>query len=122
MRILAWLFNILLFIVVLAFALSNTATSELHFFLIGDQAVWRAPLVIFLLIFFVGGVVVGMLFTMPSYFRQRREIARLRKAQKLHSEDGGQARPTEAVVVPAGDSPGLVAPSASTAAPARLGG
>ena len=77
MRILTWLFNLMLFLLALGFALSNTATVELRF-LPGDL-VWRAPLVVFLLIFLAAGVVLGLLGAVPSLFRQRREIANLTK-------------------------------------------
>lgn len=75
MRIISWIFNFVLFLIALGFALSNTATTELRF-LVGDLT-WRAPLVIFLLIFFAAGVLVGLIAAVPALFRQRREIARL---------------------------------------------
>jgi uncharacterized integral membrane protein len=66
MRVVAWIFNLLLFLVALGFALSNTTVTELRFFLFGDDVAWRAPLVIFLLLFFVAGAVVGLLAAFPS--------------------------------------------------------
>ena len=77
MRVVTWLFNLTLFLLALGFALSNTASVELRF-LLGDL-VWRAPLVVFLLIFLAAGVVLGLLAAVPSLFRHRREIARLTK-------------------------------------------
>lgn len=77
MRIVTWLFNLMLFLLALGFALSNTATVELRF--LPGELVWRAPLVVFLLIFLAAGVVLGLLGAVPSLFRQRREIARLTK-------------------------------------------
>lgn len=77
MRFLTWLFNLALFVAALGFALSNTNTVELRF-LVGEL-VWRAPLVVFLLIFLIAGVVLGLLAAVPSLFRQRREITRLTK-------------------------------------------
>ncbi len=78
MRFLTWLFNLLLFVAALGFALSNTDNVELRF-LVG-QLSWHAPLVVFLLVFLIAGVVLGLLAAVPSLFRQRREIARLTKA------------------------------------------
>jgi putative membrane protein len=75
MRIFWWIFNFVLFLIALGFALANTEPAVLRFFA-GDLS-WRAPLVIFLLIFFAAGVLVGLLAAVPSWFRQRREIARL---------------------------------------------
>ena len=77
MRFVSWLFNFVLFLVALGFALSNTAPTELHF-IVGDLT-WRAPLVIFLLVFFAAGVLVGLLAAVPALFRHRREIARLNR-------------------------------------------
>jgi lipopolysaccharide assembly protein A len=81
MTILTWIFRLFLFLIVLGFALTNTGVVELHF--LGLDQFWRAPLVIFLLLFFVGGVVVGLLSCLPAMFRQRREIGRLKKELKL---------------------------------------
>lgn len=111
MRIIAWLFNLLLFLVALGFALSNTSSTELRFAMAGDGVAWRAPLVIFLLVFFVAGAAVGLLSAIPSYFRQRREIARLRR--ELRASAGRIADPG-----PDEDTP---APEA-VAIPPRLGG
>ncbi len=77
MRFFTWLFNLALFVAALGFALSNTGTVEVRF-LVGEL-VWRAPLVVFLLIFLIAGVVLGLLAAVPALFRQRREIARLTK-------------------------------------------
>jgi len=77
MKLVAWILRVLLFLVALGFALSNTGVSELRFF--GVEIVWRAPLVVFLLGFFVAGVALGIVGVVPTLFRQRREIGRLRR-------------------------------------------
>lgn len=77
MRVLSWLLRAVLFVVALGFALSNTRITELRFF--GFDFVWSAPLVVFLLIFFVSGLVVGLAAVVPTWYRQRREISRLRR-------------------------------------------
>lgn len=94
MRILSWIFYIALFVLALGFALSNTEPVEVRFF--ADQATWRAPLVVVLLSSMAGGVVLGLIACIPTFFRQRREIAGLRKELKA------QARP---VVASAGAVP-----------------
>ena len=94
MRFLTWLFNLALFVAALGFALSNTASVELRF-LVG-QLSWHAPLVVFLLIFLIAGVVLGLLAAVPSLFRQRREIARLTRALH-HAERAVDEPPTPAV-------------------------
>ncbi len=111
MRVVAWIFNLLLFLIALGFALSNTTVTELRFFLFGDDVAWRAPLVIFLLLFFVAGAVVGLLAAFPSYFRNRRELSRLRRELRLR-----EARDNEPVAPPD------VLPPDAAAIPPRLGG
>jgi putative membrane protein len=98
MRIVSWLFNFLLFLVALGFALSNTAPADLHF-PVGDLS-WRAPLVIFLLVFFAAGVVIGLLAAVPALFRQRREIARLNRELRHASAPQRDELPPEAAVGP----------------------
>ncbi|MCZ7559292.1 MAG: LapA family protein [Burkholderiaceae bacterium] len=110
MRVVTWLFNLMLFLLALGFALSNTATVELRF--LPGELVWRAPLVVFLLIFLAAGVVLGLLGAVPSLFRQRREIARLTKELRHAGRPATQAQvpatpaPTVAETV-AGSSVGL---------------
>ncbi|MBU6270701.1 MAG: DUF1049 domain-containing protein [Betaproteobacteria bacterium] len=77
MTLIAWTARVLLFLVALGFALSNTGVVELRFF--GIDAEWRAPLVIFLLGFFAAGTALGIVGVVPTLFRQRREIGRLRR-------------------------------------------
>jgi putative membrane protein len=84
MRFVSWLIWLALFLVALAFALKNTGITELHFFVLVDDFVWRAPLVVFLLLFFVAGTVLGLLGVVPTLFRQRREIGRLRREARLN--------------------------------------
>jgi uncharacterized integral membrane protein len=80
MRVVTWLFNLTLFLLALGFALSNTEAVDLRF--MPGGLVWRAPLVVFLLVFLTAGVVLGLLGAAPSLFRHRREIARLTKELK----------------------------------------
>lgn len=77
MRAVSWIVRAILFLAALGFALSNTAVTELRFF--GVDIVWRAPLVIFLLAFFAAGAALGLLAVVPTLYRQRREIGRLRR-------------------------------------------
>jgi putative membrane protein len=81
MRIISWLFRGLLFLVALGFALSNTGVTELRFF--GLEIVWRAPLVVFLLAFLAAGAVLGLLAVVPTWFRMRRELSRLRRELRV---------------------------------------
>ncbi len=100
MRFLTWLFNLALFVAALGFALSNTDSVELRF-LVG-QLSWHAPLVVFLLVFLIAGVVLGLLAAVPSLFRQRREIARLTRELRhaSHPPVPAAAPPAPAEPVP----------------------
>lgn len=95
MKVLGWIVRAALFLVALGFALSNTRVTELRFF--GFDAVWSAPLVVFLLVFFIAGLVVGLVAVAPTLYRQRREIARL---DRQASDVGGTA-----VDAPTADAP-----------------
>ncbi|MCL4746297.1 MAG: DUF1049 domain-containing protein [Burkholderiaceae bacterium] len=107
MRVVAWLFRAVLFLVALGFALSNTGITELRFF--GLEIVWRAPLVVFLLAFLVAGAALGLLGVVPSLFRQRREIGRLRReiriAAKTAANNAPPPPPPDVPRQPAGSEP-----------------
>jgi lipopolysaccharide assembly protein A len=88
MRVLAWAIRIALFVVLLAFAAKNTEPVTLRFYF--DMA-WQAPLVALLLAFFAGGAALGLLAMFGTWYAQRREIARLRRAAPAPG-DAGPAR------------------------------
>lgn len=77
MTALTWAIRLIIFSFLVVFAVQNTDPVNLHFLL--DQ-VWQAPLVIVLLAFFSGGAVLGVLSVVGVIYRQRREIARLKRA------------------------------------------
>ncbi len=78
MQLIAWLIKIVIFIVLLGFALGNTEVVHLGVF--GKQEVgFDAPLVVFLLGFFALGMIVGLLTLAPRVMRQRRQVKRLRR-------------------------------------------
>jgi len=76
MRALAWTLRIILFLALFLFALKNTDSVSLRLYF--DQ-VWQAPLILVLLVFFAAGAAMGVLATLATVFRQRREIGRLRR-------------------------------------------
>ena len=86
MGLISWLLRLALFLVMMGFALSSTDTATLRFFGI-PQFEWRAPLVLFLLVFFAVGTLLGALATVPIVFRQRRELTRLRRLQEPPSPE-----------------------------------
>ena len=76
MRYISWLFQMFVFIVLLGFALKNSQPVTLHYFF-GYQ--WQSTLVIALLLFFAVGAGLGILATLTIWFRQRRELAALKR-------------------------------------------
>lgn len=72
-----WAVRLIIFSVLVVFALQNTDPVNLH--LLPGQP-WQAPLVIVLLAFFSGGAVLGVLSLLGVIYRQRREISRLKRA------------------------------------------
>lgn len=76
MRYLGWLVKILIFVVVLGFALQNSQPVTLHYFL---GYIWEAPLVVLLLLAFVLGALLGLLALLPALYQLRRERTRLRR-------------------------------------------
>ena len=76
MRYLSWIFRILLFVLLVAFALKNSAPVTVRFYL---GANWEASLALVVLVFFTVGVVAGVIACFAYIYRQRREILQLRK-------------------------------------------
>lgn len=78
MRLVGWLVKLLIFVALLGFALGNTERVKLGFF--GNQDLsFTAPLVVFLLLFFMLGLLLGFLTFMPRLYRQRRQLARVKR-------------------------------------------
>ncbi|MGP1678899.1 MAG: LapA family protein [Burkholderiales bacterium] len=90
MRVLAWTLRIILFLALFLLALKNTDTVNLHLYF--DQ-VWPAPLILVLLVFFAAGAAMGVLATLATVFRQRREIARLQRELRSRRRDDSGGPP-----------------------------
>ena len=86
MRYLVWLLRIVIFLILLGFAVKNDQPIVLRYFL-GYE--WQASLVVILLLFFAVGVGVGMLALLGNIFRQRKEIAALKKELRLKNKLAG---------------------------------
>ena len=78
MRLIGWLLKLVIFVVLLGFALGNTEPVRMGFFGNQEMAV-DAPLVVFLLMFFLLGLLLGFATFMPRLFKQRRLVARLKR-------------------------------------------
>jgi uncharacterized integral membrane protein len=76
MRSVGWVVKLLLFVVLLGFALHNSQTVTLKYFL---GYYWQAPLIVLLLAAFVLGALAGVLAVLPVLFRLRRERGKLRR-------------------------------------------
>lgn len=101
MRIIVGALWLVLFVVSFAFAVNNTAPTELHFF---AGMATRAPLIALLLAFFIAGFTFGTIALLPGWVRQRVEIRRLRRVASHPA-----ARPADAVT----GVPGAVRPVAT---------
>ncbi|HSS46502.1 MAG TPA: LapA family protein [Burkholderiales bacterium] len=80
MRYLSWLLKFILFLLLVGFALKNTETAVLRYYL-GFE--WQAPLVVILLVFFCAGAAIGVVAALSYIFRQRREILSLKRELRL---------------------------------------
>lgn len=90
MRILSWILRIILFVALFLFALKNTDSVSLSLYF--DQS-WQAPLILVLLVFFAAGAAMGVLATMGTVFRQRRENARLQRELQSRQREGSAGPP-----------------------------
>lgn len=74
----------LLFLLMLGFAIKNSETVTINYYL-GFS--WQAPLVLALLIAFIGGVVAGVFASLGFIFRQKRNILSLKKELRSKGQD-----------------------------------
>lgn len=72
-RYLGLVFKLLVFLLVLGFALKNSHTTIFYSYL---DYVWQAPLIVMLALAFVLGALTAVLALLPTLFRLRRENAR----------------------------------------------
>jgi uncharacterized integral membrane protein len=88
MKFIVWLIRVLVFVLLLVLALSNTQPATLNFL---AGYVWSAPLILIGLAFFVIGLLAGLVSAMPAVVRLRMENGRLRRELRV-------ARETPAVI------------------------
>ncbi len=91
---LKWLVRIIIFVLLLGFAVKNLEPVTLNYFM-GYQ--WQEPLVVILLAFTILGVVVGLLAAMSTLFRQRREIQGLRRELRRLDKNVNEAPATSPI-------------------------
>ena len=83
MRYLTWSLRVMLFLLLLGFAVKNDQPVTLSYFF-GYE--WQTSLVVVLLCFFTAGVVFGLLAMLGMLFRQRRELSAVRRELKLKNK------------------------------------
>jgi len=76
MKKLIWIFRLFLFLCFFIFAVQNTESVVMR--LLPGQG-FQVPLAILLLVFFAAGALLGMFSLLGLIFRQRREIAKLKR-------------------------------------------
>jgi len=84
MRYLALAVKLALFFVVITFAVKNTDPVTVNYFLGWE---WQSPLVFVMLIAVCAGIALGLLAALPKLFRQRREIASLKREREASRKE-----------------------------------
>jgi uncharacterized integral membrane protein len=91
MRTLSLILKLALFFLVITFAVQNTDVVKVQYFLGWE---WQSPLVFVMLVAFCAGIALGLAAGLPRIFRQRREIAALRRElsriERASAEGPGQ--------------------------------
>lgn len=84
MRYVVWALRLVVFVVVLLFALKNTDPVEVNFF--ADHVLPDVPLVIVMLVAFLLGLVLGLVIMILSLMRKKNEIAKLKREKSRLEE------------------------------------
>ena len=88
MRSFVWLLRIMLFVLLLGFAVKNSDTVVVQYYF-GQE--WRAPLVFVLFMSLCIGAVLGIIASLGQVFRQRREILDLKRELRAVATSRTQA-------------------------------
>lgn len=83
MRYLNWIFRVVIFLVLLGFAVKNDQPITLRYFF-GYE--WQSSLVLVLLIFFAAGAAVGVIAILANVLQQRREIGILQRDIRIRNK------------------------------------
>ena len=83
MRYLNWIFRVVIFLVLLGFAVKNDQPITLRYFF-GYE--WQSSLVLVLLIFFAAGAAVGVIAMLANVLQQRREIGILQRDIRIRNK------------------------------------
>lgn len=103
MRYLVWILRLLVFVLVLMFALKNTGSVDVNFY--ANHGVADVPLIVVMLVVFLFGVIFGLLVAAPSVVRRGHEVKKLKRdLARLQDRLKHPTVPTEAV------APATIAP------------
>jgi putative membrane protein len=108
MQAIVWIVRFAIVVVLVWFAVKNAQDVTLHG--LPDQTL-KAPLVFVLLVAFIAGTVIGLLAWVPTVVRQRREIARLKRAAEKQAALAALAPATPSTAVAAVPVPPAPAPT-----------
>ncbi len=86
MKYINWILRVVLFIVLLGFAIKNGQPVTLRYFF-GFEL--QTSLVVVLLVFFAAGAAIGVLAMFPGALQQKREIARLKRDIRVKNKLAG---------------------------------
>lgn len=95
MKLIVWIIRLVVFLLLLFLALANTHEATLYLFL---GHIWTAPLILIGLAFFVAGMLMGVLATLPSLVRHRLDLRRTRRA--LNRAQRGPGEETQPPILP----------------------
>lgn len=95
MRYLFWILRLVIFIIVLLFAMKNTDLVDVGLF--AGRVIHQVPLIVVMLVAFALGAIFGLLFAATSVVRRGREISRL-KRQLNAAEHKLEQRPAETII------------------------
>ena len=91
MKYLVWIVRIIIFVLVLLFAINNTHLVDVNFF--ADLQAKSIPLVLALLIAFILGAIFAYFLMAPAYFRGKYRQAKLKdKIASLHRQAATHVR------------------------------
>lgn len=98
MRYLVWVLRLLVFVLVLLFALKNTQPVQVSFF--ADYVLANVPLIVVMLVTFLLGLVLGLLIMIFNVTRKKREIAKLKRdVARLEDQIQNPVKPTDPAAV-----------------------
>ena len=94
MQMLIWIVRVIVILLFVWFAAKNAEPVTLYGYL--DSSL-KAPLALFLLAFFGGGLLLGLLAALPSIFRLKREVRKLNRSLQHKAHEADAKLPTIAI-------------------------